>query len=339
MKRLKPSVFKRLHIRAQMLDLISSLVSFRKIAKARNISVTSVYRFFYRLQKDGLISKEKELSFKGKKLVQDFIVVSDKGKRFVPQPDWCRLHDIQFCLKPIKKPTDWNNRRLLVFRDRVRNYSEWDVKGWRENIFWVEDVEVRTTPSSVLVRLQDIFQPSPVLAGNYAMSVLFRVLPKLESLLGVELARPSYVNISIGKQHHALIFNEIAKWFLERGVECRILDESGSVRVIVDDSEDLKELEAVHPRFAEDDAQKLKDLVSDVVFREGLLPSQAKRRIEDIDVFLDRQNDLNFKLNENLSKFLDNLLAVQEFQKKILSSNEKVLERIIGLENKLKPRK
>lgn len=319
-QRITPALRDRLEKRAWMLYHLAKPKTITSIAKTRKTSPQSIYAYLKRLRENGYITRERELTHKGYKLVENWLVVSkdvDKPPVKIP-PNSDRLHDVQFRIGILKKKSNWNETRITLPRIKIKNYSEWNVKGWIENQFFIGNCCIRTTPDAVLVRLEQDLYGSPQECVDAAVKILHSVIPRIEALFGVELSRDLFVNITLGRQHHAIVKNDIARWFLKRGVKLRIKGPDGGVRWVVDNSAGLEELEAVHKVFAEQDAERMKAFISDVTFNDppvlselaasvAAVKASQKELAVSLKAFMDEagkvfgeQSKLNFVFSENL---------------------------------------
>lgn len=267
-KKVKRTRFRMTEYHSELLRMFHNNLPIFRIAKHFKCSKTNIYRHSYRLIKHGLLTKDNHsfyLTPEGLKEVKRFLMVSDKVKfKRLRTQDMCRLHNLQFTCNILKKPREWNKHRQKVLRTHKIEFSVSRLGGNIE-IFHYDNVEVRTTPNYVLIILPDLLYETPEECKVKAIYVLRNVLPKIESLFNISLEKPRKVSIEISKQHNALIYNEIAKQFLEKNMEFRIFDEFGSLIAIADDSLGMKELEFVHPIDSEEHSTLMKQEISNII--------------------------------------------------------------------------
>ena len=275
-------------IRAKRLQLLSCPFTYKKISEKEGIGLSTIYRHFYRLKNDDLIHQDRTLTEKGIIFLKQWLEVSENVKE-KPYSDSIRLHNIQFKIL-VKTHTpdrpNWGKQRNLIFR--LKKYSEvkqWEIKNNYQTNFYIYNLEVRLLENSVLIRfLDDIYGNTSFEAKNKALNILYELLPKIESRLRVGiLDKIDSCNITIIKQHNALICNEIAKLFLEAKIPLKIYDNEGKLRVIADESHGIYELEAVNPLHGEEDAIKIQNFIKDVVINNAPLPSQLKQNVDNLD--------------------------------------------------------
>lgn len=317
--------------RAEVLNLLAQTLSIDVVARLAKTSASAVYRYQQRLVKMGLLTRERELTQKGFEFVKKFLMVSRIVKK--SKSNKVRLHNVSFTVNLIKKPVDWDNRRRKVMRIKQCTYKAWNLKGWTATCFYVDNIEVRTSPRSVILNFPDIYGSTPLSATNKVVKILNGVIPKLEGLFRVVLARPEYCNINLSSGHYALTNNEVAKLFLENGWKLRVVDAEGNLRLIVDDSKGLRELEAVDKRYSEDDSQQIKDYLTDLMLnKNSKLPSELTSDVEGLQPKID-------SLIELTKGGLNAQQTVQQFAVMLAKTQGDVLKLTQSMAEFIKPRK
>lgn len=272
----------RLITAAKTLQLLASDKPTKEIAQARKTTHRNINKLFKSYRERGYINAQRELTKAGKELIKKAVpfssVVSDKS---VPQ--MVRLHDLQFNISILKKPKNWDKHRTTITRIKKYYPRQNKLKGGAvlQDIV-IDNLAVRVTPKSFLVRPPDIFEGTPQDAVNIGMDMVLHIIPKLENLFSVKLEKERYPNIIISRQHHAFIFHPLARWCQKKGIQLQVRDKNGELRIITDDSRGLCELEAIHTNHAEDDATFLQGYFEDLLLKENLKPSELTAAISKI---------------------------------------------------------
>lgn len=248
--------------KAKLLRDIANYRPFEDLAKYGKKHISSIYRQFYRLQKEGLITADKHLTNEGKLLISHFLVGSDQELSY--KPTVVNIHDLIIKASILNKPKDWETRQEILLKKQHIDYQKWAVTNWDCLEFVVNDVIIRTTPQSILIMPQQIYGESLTFAKNKAFQLATDVIPKIENIFNIKLAKDWKVSIRLARQHIALIDNEFAKFFIENKIPLRIYDENNELRALVDNSLGQFHLEFVHPRHADDDAGNMKAFIEAV---------------------------------------------------------------------------
>ena len=280
---------------SELLRMFQNNVMISRIAKKMKCSETNIYKHSYQLINNGYMTKDHRtfyLTPKGIEEVKNFLMVSHKVKfnKDVLKADTNRLHNLQFTCNILKKPRGWGSLRQKILRSHKIEYSVARLRGNIE-IFHYDNVEVRTTPNYVLIILPNLFYETPEQCKSHAIGVLRNIMSQIEHLFKISLEKPRKVSIEVSKQHNALIYNEIAKQFLEKGMEFRIFDEYGKLIALVDDSLGMKELEFIHPIDSEEHSTKMQQEISNIITgKNKQWRSQVMERLDELEGFKKRKD-------------------------------------------------
>jgi len=329
-KRVKPYTYNLQKHRAKTLSLLSQFIPFSQIAKIQNSSTSAVYRLFYRLVKDNLITRKKELTEEGLNHVKEYLVVSNHVKDFYKKPNQIRLHDLQFTVGLLNKPKGWDKQRQTILNFKNIKHKSWNIKNSIIQELFVEGIRVRTTTQNILVLLDDIYAGNPKEAKNRAINNLYNILPKIENIFNIKLEKPNSCNIKVSRQHNALIYNEIAKLFLEAGISLKIYDEDGNIRLIVDDSEKLKELEAVNPIKSEEDSEKVQEFLKDLIINKHYPISDISKKVSSLVMGIEILTKLTVKLGQSQHQSTEILNSSIKIQNNTLTILDKLLQQNKG---------
>lgn len=313
---------------AEMLNLLAQTLTIKTIAHLRKIGLSAVCRHLQRLIKKGYITKDRELTQAGLEHIKKFLLVSKI--MYKTKSDKIRLHNLSFTISLIKIPQDWEKRRRKITKIKQKTYKIWKLQNWEPNSFYVDEIEIRTSPRSIILLFPEIYGNSPLGVTNKVIKILNGTIPKLENLFRVRLAREYYCNINFSSSHYAITNNEIAKLFIQKGWKLRILDEEGNIRLIIDNSKGLQELEAINSKYGEEDSQLIKDYLRDLILnRECLLPSQMTKEINKTTGLQGKMDHLieltQGGLNHNqATKQLTAMIA--QAQQELVNLNKRVIE-------------
>lgn len=238
------------------------------IIKNTKIGKGNYYKKLKMLEKHGYISKKRV----GK--VLDIHILPNAAKELTmvsggaQRVDYLNIHNVWFSCKILKKPKDWSTdlaERILEVRGV--SYNIHAPNNWKGIFFDHASINVRITPNKVLFNPPQMEIPlndEPSRAKNLMLTQVKAIIPKIESWFSISLSKPNKVSMSVSSQHIAFVGNAIAKYFSEKGIDLKIYDNRGKLRLIVDKSRG-PELEAVDKAHAEEDAEKIKDLLKDTL--------------------------------------------------------------------------
>ena len=235
----------------QILMLLSELTPVTKIAVILKKSKSTISEHISKLIKEGYLTNEKELTFKGREAVRFFSgghVSTNAGLLRV------RSHDLVFKL-PISSDSS-------VFRDKVVNKGSWVevcLNNWVKYVRHFEDgVKVHVTPKSVLFYLPELLGVEVEAVYNRALSLVFHYKRFLESKYDIVLGSPEVI-AEVQSNHLAFKWDVFANLCRDNGVTFN------GDRLTVDHSKGVPELEAVSPVFARDDLRSIFDFYEDLV--------------------------------------------------------------------------
>ena len=273
-----------------LLKLIAENHTIKTIAKIKRCSVSNIHKRLKVLAKYNYLKIDKnfkgqtniyELTSKGSNALEKFLGLSRSVhtiQKLKSTKNIIRLHNISIKF-PIKlKPIQWTKlTQKLIKMNIISEQKTTQMTNWSQTFFSTTEVQIRTTPKSIIIRLPgDYYANTPLEAKNKMLDDLYTsILPKLENWLKIKLDKPNKITTEIITEHNAIANNEIAKQCIEAGLKLEIRDNNGELRWIVDDSErkdrwgntiKLKELEAPHRIKSEEDVEKVKELISDITY-------------------------------------------------------------------------
>ena len=257
------AVYKKNLKRAEVLDLIAHGYSPRQVARRLNCGVSGCRKLILRLKKDGLLTHTTLLTTKGGDTIKQYTVGCD----YVPSlhvPETIRLHDLIIKCK-VDDP-NWERKREAITHLNLKDIHSWETKGGKQTWFKYDlETSVRLTSKSVLIKLPDVYGSTPFMVKEEALRIFYKVRAPLEQLLNMRLKKRADFNFCVvSSQHLAFIYDKIAKFFLKEGLNLTIYDNHGKKLWIVDNSQGLGELEAIHKAKAEDVGEEYKRFLTDI---------------------------------------------------------------------------
>lgn len=272
---------KRLLHRVDLLKELSEPdASIKETAKRLVQSERAVQRMRQRLVKDGLLNQDGTLTTSGINLLEKYGALSDN----VRAGNVLRLHAVIARLVPLAIPRHWDARRERIIGFKVKS---WKPAAWTETEFRIsDDLRVRTTPKSVLLHLPDFFGTDGRECKRRLLDFMEKAVPEVERLLGVKFRSKREFTFTISQQHFAMMKSTLADFFGTEEDLLRVLDEKGRLRVIVDASKGIFELEAVNKNWSEEDYDRMQRLIEDVVVKEAPLPSEIMAELKEVKELL-----------------------------------------------------
>lgn len=259
---------------------LSSGKTISEIAKIIELKDKEIYAIIKRMWIYGLVdsTKSRQITKKGFQYIEKLKILSPSIENKDFSPNDVRLHKIEFMIEVKNKPYDWDKRRQGI--TQYKKYHEWNSKGNNFNEGYYEDIRIRTDNKNVYVHIKEVFGSTSEVAINKALDILYSVLPIIEGDLKVKLEKSRRWNIWISDQHLALVENYLAKFCNDQGIELKIYDENGKVRVQVDKSKGVDELEFWHKTKASSDSEIFQEYCKDILENKPLLPSQLSWAVE-----------------------------------------------------------
>lgn len=246
--------------RAVFLRLLAEFTPMREIAKKLNRSTVSLYRMRTRMVRDGLLNRDFSFSLTGlKALEKDALLAQNVTRRNVT-----RLHNTAVVVDIARKPADWDSRRENWCIQK--GGRKWLLASGMFNEIKVTDtIRVRTTPSSVIIYLGEIWAVDPVEAKNELFSLALPAILMIEKQMRVGLHKHGTFSFRTTQQEIAFVKNRLAMELCKAGFKVKIHDMQGRLRVLVDASLGFGELEAPNAIKGENDAIALKENFEDLV--------------------------------------------------------------------------
>jgi hypothetical protein len=289
-----------------IVKLLDSRFTARQVAKRLNITETRLNNWLVPLKKLGIIQKvgygtwktswQKWANFQGKELQINTPLGSRQGGGI--KFGVVRGHAFQFVV-PLPERVG-----LQEWVRRVNNRGEWVELPKNKVIgLFFKGNRVWLTEKSVVVWFKRSFWGSSAQeAHDFALSDFRDWVFGLERFLKVKLFQGERLRFKVCRNHFALVRNDLAKLYDRENRKLQVYSDSG-LWLIIDNSFNLFELEAVAPKSALPDNKVVQD------FFNGLRENPAL--ISDF-LALKQESRLNFEAISDISANLSALIRVLE---------------------------
>lgn len=288
---------KKVNKKAKRLIIFQKKLTFSQAGKQLGISPPAAFKAFKQLIKHGYISEKRNLTEKGRKEVNKFLVLSRGALT-----NRTRLHKFQFYFKILKKPRDYDYRKDLQLED----YTVINLKNTTIIEAPFKGARIRFTSSKVLVFPEDIIGATPEDCTLASMKVISTMKNSIEEQFKLTLSPQAFIT----EQEYARLNDPIAKRFIKNKKGLYLTDpRDKKPRIIVDFSKRVPELEAVHSRISPADAERIAKHMKDWAMKDTPLIStvngrfkRTDRLIKKLEAYIAMQSEFNFLVTENMAQ-------------------------------------
>lgn len=257
-----------------------------QIARAMKISKQRVQYYTASLDERGLIKKDGQGAWKtiknyvpkrSKKSTQVATLTTHKSfdsfKGF--KPNSIRGHAYMFKFRlPVMRRWSNDDRELLLSKrgfsfDKLRIVGGGQGFHFRKRRVWI-------TNKSVIVYTaegESYFGENPEYAHAVAVKRILYLIKALERILGRKFSQNGRYELKTCRQHHSLIKNALANIYNRKKEPLKVYDEKG-LWLLIDDSFNLGELEAVHPKTSIPDAKGMQKVMNTLKKNNFELPTE-----------------------------------------------------------------
>lgn len=240
----------------ELLKCFSQFMNVKDISKYRKVSKAAIYKGRDRLIGKGLlrsVGKNYELTDEGFSRLNSFIQSSNL----------IRLHNFAIKIKIINKPKNWDLMRSKIVELRDSS-KEIKLTNNDYQIHSFSSIKVKTTTNSVIFYLPSIYGKNTDICFQEALEMVFRAIPKVESMFKILLIKDRKANIEIISSHYAKLQDSLAKIYHNEKDKLYVKDESGNVWLIADFSFSTDELETIDTNRAKEDMDTVKEFLNDL---------------------------------------------------------------------------
>jgi len=280
---------KREVYQARILRLLSNYLTIEQIAKTLNKSPKTIYKAFSNYIKKGWINKDRTLTSNGIKKVENTIAISQKVEF---QPNTIRLHNLVFKIN-IKKIKGWKNKEKLLNLRQI-SFKTINLGTWKTEQIVIDNRKIWLNPKRLILYMGDYYENTPFEAFEKSLQDMKGLIQKVEKALNLNLINKDFIDFEVSRQHYALIKNQLAEQYNKDKKKLFIYDDENRLRLLIDNSLNLKEFEAVHNEKSRDDSTKVQDHFRDLLEKESYKPSEIKE-------IIDRLAKENLILSQNVN--------------------------------------
>lgn len=224
----------------------------KQIASRRKTSLQAVYKTIHLLRRKEIITLKKGI-YLFKKIT--------KGLKFTPPLKRIRLHNQQFYIK---------------FKESDKFYKEFLRKN--PKFFYQNDTFLLYKKVILCYSNQVFWGNSPLAVEEISINYYKEVMKYIENKLHIKIR-----SIKEVRSHYSETDNEMAKDCLKRKEKVSIkADEDSKEWAKIDNSFNLKEFEAVHPKTAKADIEKVTHFLNDLRNNEKITITDIKGVMKDI---------------------------------------------------------
>ena len=294
--------------RAIMLHYLSSYNTNQDIAKALNIKLGTVKNLKSKYKKQGLINEDLTLTSHGKKVCDTPYGGVDTVLHL--EPNDVRLHSIKYKIKILAKPKSWNALGTRQKYLKVKNVkTETISQGFYDTEkLVIDNVKVYLNKDYIVFSIPHIFAKNVYDAFEESVEILRDTAIQVQKITRVKLIQRRNMDFEVVSNHYALIKNQLSKKYNKDKKKLYVHDDNGRLRLLIDNSLNLNEIECIDREYARTDmGDSVDPYFSDMLQREHYRPSEAKQKI-------DRLEGASAQFAEGLQQFQTN---IQEYNKNL----------------------
>ena len=300
---------KRALNQTKLLRLLSDYLPIKTIAKLTNKSLAQVYKSFSVYRKNGLINKDRSLTTEGIKRLNLATRYTPKGRIFSNK---IRLHNLVFKLPILNKGWKLNREKILNIANIKSHKINMGELAYRPDYY--KQIQGLAYPKNVVFYMGDYSSDTPIDAFSRALEDLKSLATKVQRLLRVKLFNTKYLDFEISRQHFALIKNQLAEQYNKEVNKLFVYDDLNTLRLIIDDSLNLDEFEAVSKEHALSDSEKVQKFFKEDILEKGLslsvMDNNTKELAKRVLKISEGMNDLSVALEQtagNVTKIIKKL--------------------------------
>lgn len=292
----------------KLLKLLSEYLPIKKIANLTNKSIRQVYKSFSTYRKNNWINKDRSLTKQGFEKVQLAYRCIEKG---TIKPNTIRLHDLRFKVKVINKKYKDNRKKIL----KLRNIKSKTINMgfWKSEQIVIDNYTIQLNPNYVMFIMGDYYGETPFEAFSKSLEDLKELCKNLQRKLKSRLFNTKYLDFEVSRNHYALVKNEIATQYNKEHKKLLVYDDLGILRLLIDNSLNLNELEAVSNKKAMGDIEitqrALKEVIEDNISFRAMNKniSYTKKKLFEVSENQANMSVVLEQMNNNMIKIVKKL--------------------------------
>jgi hypothetical protein len=187
------------------------------------------------------------------------------------RPDQVRGHGIQFTLSLPNNLRNWDRRKELLTRAKIKFRDMPNIFGGAELIEFRGKKVILTNKSIIVNEPKDYLTETADKAKSQAIYSFLTFVRGLESYLKANLSYGGQYKFKVTRQHYALVKNALAKQYDSEGKKLEVYS-AGELWFVIDNSFNLHEAETIHPATSDTDNKKVQDFFNGLKRYEGFTP-------------------------------------------------------------------
>lgn len=165
--------------------------------------------------------------------------------------DSVRGHAFQFKLQLPENLRNWNKREHLFLKIGLK-FKELRIFGGGQSIE-LNGRKIHLTDKSIIIyEKQSFISETAKESQSQAINHFLKLIKQLERKLHANFSNFGKYRFKVSRQHYSLIKNALAKQYNEAGERLEIYNDKG-LWFLIDNSFNLNEAEAVHPKTSQED--------------------------------------------------------------------------------------
>ena len=229
-----------------------------------------------------------------------------------------RCHSFLFTIAIPTSVSNWKSRRAILTKQAIPFIEINSIIGGAERIIYKGRKVILTNKSILVYEPASYFTDSAMEGKSKAIANLRTFTNKLCTYLGINL--PAF-QFKVSRQHYALVRNELAKQYNDKGEKLHIKDENG-LWAVIDKSLGEDEFEAVHSKTSPADCTILQDFFNDLKENPTKISEvvKAQAMMTQNQIMFDKNFqshlDVLWQLGNAVDKLTDTISKLQKTQDK-----------------------
>jgi hypothetical protein len=238
-----------------------------------------------------------------------------------------RGHGFLFRLDLPNNFRNWEKREKILENLKIK-YEPYFVGGVkRGQRITAQKTKVALTDKSILINFPESYiAETPTLARKDAVARFLRVVRSLERLMRADFSQFGKYKFKVSRQHYALIKNSLARQYLDDQYNTKKLQiySSRGLWLLIDNSYNLEELEAVHKNTAVKDSTKVQDFFNGLDLVEGYTPQYVLNKLQEQEQVIEK----SMKVLEGYTEQIALHLKVEQEQLKTQKMMQETLKKM-----------
>jgi DNA-binding Lrp family transcriptional regulator len=270
----------------EVLEDIKSGLSPAQISKKYDLPKQNISYFVGKLKKQGCIEK---IGYGVWKYIKPYekskkTVVIGKNSGHSLKPNTIRGHGFLFKLDLPNNFRNWDKREDILkdLKIRFEDYFVGGIK--RGQRITAQNTKVALTDKSIIINFPESYiAETPTLARKDAVAKFLRVVKHLERIMRANFSQFGKYKFRVSRQHYALIKNSLARQYLDDEYNKKKLHiySGRGLWLLIDNSYNLEELEAVHKKTAVKDSTKVQNFFNGLDLVEGYTPQYVLSKLQE----------------------------------------------------------